>query len=245
MKLTKEISCEVVPIMQDNYVPLLWHEESHAAMVVDPGTSDEILGVLEERKLHLTDIFLTHHHGDHIGGVKALVAATKAKVTGHKHDVHRLPALDVTVQEGESIQWQSVPFYIMALNGHTIGHIVYHAPQLAAFFCGDVLFGMGCGRLFEGTPQQMFDSLQRIKQLPPETNIFCAHEYTQNNGEFAAHVFPNNAAIQSHLSDVKKQRAMGQKTVPLQLQMELQVNPFLLSESVERFTEIRERRNQW
>ncbi len=241
----QSILFKTVPILHDNYIPLLYAVETGEIAVVDPGTSDEILTEIELLKGRLTHIFLTHHHHDHIGGVEALVAETGAKVVGHKLDAHRLPVLNTQVEEGDVLEWAGAKMNVMFLPGHTLGHIAYHMPEHQRLFCGDVLFLMGCGRLFEGTPQQMFQSLARIKSLPPETMIHCAHEYTQTNGEFALVMNPDSNPLKLRMEKVRALREKGEFTVPGLLSEELETNPFLRAEGVEEFTKLREARNEW
>lgn len=245
MKLVEKISIKILPMLQDNYVPLLHEKAVKHYAVIDPAAPDEILRQIAQTNGQLTHIFLTHHHHDHIGGVAALVEATGAKVVGHAADAHRLPSLDIAVQEGDELQWQGVSLKVMFLPGHTSGHIAYYAPQLNSLFCGDVLFLMGCGRLFEGTPQQMFDSLARIKNLPEHTRIYCAHEYTQKNGEFALSVDAQNSALQQRMQQVRDIRAKGEPTVPGVLEEELATNPFLRAPDVEAFAKLRKARNHF
>lgn len=245
MKLAKKTFCQILPIMQDNYVPLLRNNDNKLTAVVDPGTSGQIFAKLEAESWALTHIFLTHHHGDHIGGVQELVEKTGAKVIGHRLDAYRLPPLDVELEEGDSYDWGGVEFKVMFLPGHTLGHIAYYVPQMSSLFCGDVLFAMGCGRLFEGTPEQMQQSLSRIAQLPKETMIYCAHEYTEKNGEFALQHDSANESLLNRMEKVKQLRSQNIPTVPFTLAEDLATNPFLRAKGLEEFTALREARNQF
>jgi hydroxyacylglutathione hydrolase len=256
----KKIATHIIPIFRDNYVPIIIDRQRTEACVVDPGSADEIITYLEAENLTLTRILITHHHSDHIGGVERLRERYGATVFGYEGDQERLPALDKALQDHFEFTWSSLTFEMLYLPGHTTGHIAYYCPKLQALFSGDVLFMMGCGRLFEGTPAQMLSSLKRIAQLPDETQIYCAHEYTQHNGRFALTIDPSNEALKERMAKVDQMREKDIATVPGTLGVEKATNPFLRcsfdsikqgvgltveANELEAFTHLREARNNW
>ncbi len=216
-----------VPCLQDNYAFLLHNPETGATAVVDVPDERPIEVVLMERGWKLTDILITHHHADHIDGVDALREATGAKVTGAAADKHRLPRLDNQVAEGDHVEIGAVSGRVIDVPGHTVGHIAFHFPVADAVFTADSLMALGCGRLFEGTPPQMWSSLTKLAALPPETIVCSGHEYTESNARFALTIEPENAALISRAEKVRAARAKGQATVPSTLAEELATNPFL------------------
>jgi hydroxyacylglutathione hydrolase len=236
-----------LPVLQDNYIYMIYHEASGEAAVIDPALAAPVEEVLAARQLRLTDIFNTHHHGDHVGGNGELVTGLPPKITitGYGEDSARIPHLTRKVADGDILSWHDQPIEVLFLPGHTIGHIAYYLPLQGWLFCGDVLFLMGCGRLFEGTPMQMFASLTRLKTLPPETLICCAHEYTLANGRFALSVDPHHPELQQRMRKIEAMRAAGQPTVPATLAEELATNPFLRAENIAEFTALREARNHF
>jgi hydroxyacylglutathione hydrolase len=234
-----QLSTILLPALKDNYIHLVYSPKSGQAIVIDPTEASVVLAALESYQLTLSYILNTHHHHDHVGGNKELKEKTKAKVIGYIHDAARIPMLDLPVEEGQVIQCLGQPVRIIALPGHTLGHIAYFFEQEHWLFCGDVLFGMGCGRLFEGTPEQMFTSLAKIKALPKNTAIYCGHEYTQANGNFALTLDPKNEILQQRMEQVKKLRQQGIPTVPTSLEKELATNPFLQVSSWEDFARLR------
>jgi hydroxyacylglutathione hydrolase len=222
------LSITPLPAFDDNYLWLLARDGE--AAIVDPGDAAPVLRALAERGLRLSAILVTHHHGDHAGGIPDL-RATGATVYGPRGE--RIDGVDVRLGAGDRITVLGVRFEVLEVPGHTAGHIAYYADSLdpPAVFCGDTLFACGCGRLFEGTPAQMLASLDRLAALPPATRVYCAHEYTLANIRFAREVEPDNAALQERASNAKATRAHGEPTVPSTIALELATNPFLRSAS--------------
>jgi len=214
---------EPVPAFDDNYLWLA--SRDGLAFVVDPGDADPIEEALAARRLRLAAIVVTHHHGDHTGGVERLKRAHGATVYGPAAE--QIPARDVALAEGDRVELLGVTFGVLAVPGHTRGHIAYHAPSIEALFCGDTLFAGGCGRLFEGTPAQMHASLAKLARLPGATRVYCVHEYTVANLKFARAVEPDNAALARRLAESEAMRSRGEPTVPSTIALELATNPFL------------------
>ncbi|MGH7033601.1 MAG: hydroxyacylglutathione hydrolase, partial [Stellaceae bacterium] len=210
-----------------NYVYLLHEPETKATAAVDPSVAPPVMDALARENWRLTHILNTHHHNDHTGGNRELKAATGCVIVGPRADRDRIPAIDIDVAEGETYRFGTEDARVYDVPGHTRGHIAYWFAGSRALFCGDTLFLMGCGRLFEGTPQQMWQSLSKLKALPPETRVFCAHEYTQSNARFALTVEPKNAVLAARAKRIDEMRAAGQSTVPASLDEELATNPFL------------------
>jgi hydroxyacylglutathione hydrolase len=221
-----EVNVTAIPAFSDNYIWLISTGGDECA-VVDPGDAEPVLKALRRDSLQLSTILLTHHHADHIGGVPDLVAATGASVFG-PHDA-RIPGQDRSFREGERVDLPGLglSFEVIEVPGHTATHIAFYGH--GCLFCGDTLFSVGCGRLFEGSPEQMLESLDKLAVLPPTTRVFCAHEYTLSNCDFAREVEPGNRALARRASAVEAARAAGRSTVPSTLAEELEVNPFLRS----------------
>lgn len=214
-----------VPCLQDNYAFLLHDPDTEHTVLVDAPDAAPILKALSERGWSLHHILITHHHDDHIGGVDALVQATGAKVWGNGADAARLPSLDHPVAAGGQIDVGPFSFDVLDVPGHTIGHIAFVGDGVA--FTADSLMALGCGRLFEGTPDMMWTSLQQFKELPPETLVYSGHEYTQSNARFAVAIDPDNAELNARVARIDADRAAGKPTVPSTLGEELATNPFL------------------
>ena len=216
-----------LPCLQDNYTYLLHDPKTGATAVVDVPDAAPVLAELARREWRLTDILLTHHHSDHIDGVAALRAATGAKVWGAEADRHRLPRLDWSLWEGDRVTVGTEDGVVIDVPGHTVGHIAYHFPISKLAFTGDSLMAGGCGRLFEGRPDQMWQSLQKLAALPPETLVCSGHEYTASNLRFAATIEPENPALAARTMRVGVARGQGRATVPSRLSGELATNPYL------------------
>jgi hydroxyacylglutathione hydrolase len=219
---------EAIPIFSDNYVWCLRADAASAeAWVVDPGDAAPVLAALAARGCRLGGILVTHWHPDHIGGIPALLETAKVEVYGPLAEQARIPSLSRPLVDGDSVRLPWAEAEVLALPGHTLGHIAYALPGW--LFCGDTLFSAGCGRLFEGSPADMWASLQRLDAYPPDTRIACTHEYTLSNLRFALAVEPGNAAIADYRRQVEAWRAQGQPSLPSTLARERQINPFLRS----------------
>jgi hydroxyacylglutathione hydrolase len=225
------LEVRAVPAFQDNLLWLLRCTATGQTAAVDPGDAEPILQALGDQPLH--QILLTHHHPDHIGGVDELRDRTGAQVLGFDRDRHRLPRLDRALEEGEEVRVGQQVATVLFLPAHTLGHIAYHFARAEALFCGDTLFLMGCGRLFEGDAAMLWAAMTRLRALPPATRIYCAHEYTLTNARFAVEVDPQNEALRARLARVQALRAQGLATVPGGLAEERLTNPFLRADAPE------------
>ncbi|WP_184156790.1 hydroxyacylglutathione hydrolase [Sphingobium lignivorans] len=221
-----------VPVLNDNYVWLVHDPVSDETLVVDPSVAEPVLAAADARGWRIGQIWNTHWHGDHIGGNAGIVAATGATVTAPAAELARIPDVDRPVSEGDRVRLGAHEAIVMAVPAHTAGHIAYHFPQDGIIFVGDTMFAMGCGRLFEGTAEQMFNNMRRLEALPDETRVYCAHEYTLSNGRFALRAEPDNAAVVARMAEVEAARARGEATVPTTIGAERATNPFLRAGSV-------------
>jgi hydroxyacylglutathione hydrolase len=218
------IQISALPAFTDNYIWLLQDPRSRRCAVVDPGDAAPVLAWLEANpEWVLSDILITHHHHDHVGGVEQLKKATDAQVYGPASEA--IPARDIALKDNDRISVLGCDFDVIAVPGHTLGHIAFYHHGL--LFCGDTLFAAGCGRLFEGTPEQMYTSLTRLAALPEETRVYCTHEYTLSNLRFAAVVEPGNADTAARLEKVTREREAGIMTLPSSIGLEKMTNPFL------------------
>ena len=234
-----------VPMLEDNYSWALIDRTQGQMAIVDPPEVAPVEELLERRGLVLGLILLTHHHADHIAGADALRRKHNCPIYGARADQHRLPSLDLALGEGDRIEFAGVAGKVLETPGHTVGHISFYFAGEKALFCGDTLFSLGCGKLLEGTPAQMFASLGRLKALPPDTLVCCGHEYTAANGRFARTIEPENQALAVRIAAVAELRAAGLPTLPALLADELEANPFLRAGSVEEFAAIRSAKDQY
>lgn len=253
----------LVPAFSDNYIYLLRDPSSGAGQdkvgVVDPGDAAPVIEALDRRGWTLTHIFNTHHHNDHVGGNHTLKARGNATVIGARADAARIPDMETGLGEGETISFGSQTARVLFVPGHTSGHIAFWFPEAKAVFCGDTLFALGCGRLFEGTPAQMWSSLQKLRDLPDDTRVYCGHEYTLSNARFALTVEPGNRDLQARAAAVAALRERGEPTIPTTIGEEKRTNPFLRADRpelqaaigmagadpVEVFAEIRRRKDNF
>jgi hydroxyacylglutathione hydrolase len=232
-----------IPVLTDNYSYLLHDEQSGETAVVDPALAEPILTVLKQRGWQLTYVLNTHHHNDHIGGNAELKQQTGCKIIASTIDKHRIPEIDRCVQEGDTIQLGEHTAQVINTAGHTHGHVVYYFADSNALFCGDTLFVMGCGRLFEGSPSELWQSLQKLKALPVDTRVYCAHEYSESNAHFALSIEPDNLAIQEKAIIIQQQRANNLPTVPSTIGEEIDTNPFFRADCPELWKSIKDRTN--
>jgi len=221
------LQIETIPCLSDNYAYLAHDPDTGQTAAIDVPDAAPILAMLEDNDWTLSHVLLTHHHADHVQGLEALLDAAPAKVVGAAADAHRLPPLDITVEDGDSIIIGNLTAEVIEVPGHTVGHIAFYFPESAALFSADSLMALGCGRVFEGTMQQMYDSLSRLAALPADTTVYSGHEYTQANAKFALTIDPANAALTSRAAAVDAAREKGHPTVPSKLSEELATNPFL------------------
>ena len=234
-----------LPLWEDNYVYILIDYQKNKTAVIDPGDFDTVQSFLQQNNLKLDYILNTHHHWDHTGGNLKLKKEWGCPVYGFKEDAQRIPGIDVGLKEGEAVFVGSLCFEVLYVPGHTLGHIAFWDKKNKILFCGDTVFAMGCGRLFEGSSEQMFHSLDKIKQLPEDSLIYCAHEYSLKNAKFALTVQPDNKELKQRFKTISHLRKQGKATVPFYLKEELLTNPFFRSKTVSEFAKIRELRDQF
>ncbi len=221
------LDIELVPLLKDNYAYLLHDRAGGATAIVDPSESGPVLAAAAAKGWRLTHVLNTHHHRDHSGGNLELKQATGCTIVGPQADRARIPGIDVALDDGESWSLGRSPAQVLFIPGHTRGHIAFWFCEDAALFCGDTLFALGCGRMFEGTAPQMWASLDRLRRLPGETRVYCGHEYTQANARFALTIERDNAALAARAQRVDAARAAGRPTIPSTMAEECATNPFL------------------
>jgi hydroxyacylglutathione hydrolase len=229
----KPLDLYMFPCLKDNYGYLIHDEATGLTAAIDTPDVKAISAALAQQGWRLTHIFNTHHHADHAGGNLALKELTGCEIIGPRADADRIPGIDRAVGDGDAFEFAGHPVRVFDTPGHTRGHIVYYLPLDGVAFVGDTLFSLGCGRLFEGTPAQMWSSLQKLLALPPTTQLYCAHEYTQANARFALTVEPDNEALRARAREVDVLRAAQRPTVPTTLALEMATNPFLRPSSAD------------
>ena len=230
---------EIIKCLQDNYSYLIIDESNQDACVIDPSEANPIINFIENKKINLKYILNTHHHYDHIGGNLKLKKKYNSKVVGFKNDKSRIPGIDILLEDNQVWKANNFEAKIYHVPGHTSGHIAFHFFNENKIFTGDTLFSLGCGRIFEGTYQQMFNSLTKIKKLPKYTKIYCGHEYTLQNSNFCLSHDPKNFKLKDKIIEIKKKLNDNLPTIPSILADELECNIFLRAKDLESFSKLR------
>ena len=236
---------EIIKCLQDNYAYLVIDKTKSLAIVIDPSESKPIIDYIEKNKLNLKFILNTHHHFDHVGGNKELKKKYNLKVVGFEGDKNRIPEIDVTLSDKEIWRSNNFEAKVYHIPGHTAGHICYHFFKQNILFTGDTLFSLGCGRIFEGTYEEMFSSLQLIKGFPLDTKIYCGHEYTLNNSNFCINYDKENSALKDKIKLIKKKLDNNLPTIPTTIKEELECNIFLRSKDVKSFSKLRDLKDKF
>ena len=231
---------EVIPCLQDNYSYLIIDKSNNSACVVDPSEAKPIMNFVEKENINLKYILNTHHHFDHVGGNKNLKKKYNSVVIGYKDDANRIPEIDILLEDNQIWKVDNFEAKIMHIPGHTTGHICYHFFKEKLIFTGDTLFSLGCGKLFEGTYQDMFSSLKKIKKLSQDTKIYCGHEYTLQNSKFCIEYDPENTKLKNKITEIKKKLQNNLPTIPSTLKDEIECNIFLRAKDVESFSKLRD-----
>jgi len=231
---------KIIPCLQDNYSYLIIDEKKDIACVVDPSESNPIIEYLENHKIKLKFILNTHHHYDHVGGNQKLKEKYGASVVGYRGDKERIPEIDILLKDQETWMYENFEAKIIHIPGHTLGHICFYFHKQESIFTGDTLFSLGCGRIFEGTYSQMFDSLMKLKELPQNTKVYCGHEYTKKNSDFCLTHDVNNENLKTKIYDIDAKLKSGLPTIPTTIKDELECNIFLRSNNVATFSKLRD-----
>ena len=231
---------EIIKCLQDNYSYLIIDEKNLNACVVDPGEARPIINIIKQKKLKLVYILNTHHHNDHVGGNLELKEKYDSKVIGFKKDKERIPGIDILVEDNQIWKQDNFEAKIYHVPGHTSGHIAFHFFKDKKLFIGDTLFSLGCGRVFEGTNEEMFNSLNKIKKIPGDTEVYCGHEYTLQNSKFCLTYDSTNSNLKNKILEIKKKLKSGFPTIPTLLKDELKCNIFLKAKDVQSFSKLRD-----
>jgi len=231
---------EIIPCLQDNYSYLIIDDSNNSACVVDPSEAKPIINYLKNKNIKLKYILNTHHHFDHIGGNKDLKEKFGSIIVGFKADANRIPGMDILLEDGQIWKAENFVAKIMHIPGHTTGHICFHFFQEKLVFTGDTLFSLGCGRIFEGTYEEMFESLNKIRCLPQETKVYCGHEYTLNNLKFCIKYNSENQNLKKKAEIIKKRIKSGLPTIPSTIKDEIECNIFLRANDLKSFSKLRD-----
>ena len=231
---------EIIKCLQDNYSYLVIDESNNSACVIDPSESKPLIKFIEKKSINLKFILNTHHHYDHVGGNKELKKKYNSKVVGFYNDKHRIPEIDIYLKDREIWKHDNFEFKIFHVPGHTSGHICFHFYKQKILFTGDTLFSLGCGRIFEGTYKEMFQSINLIKSFPLETKIYCGHEYTLKNSEFCSAYDSENINLKNKIFSVKEKLKKNLPSIPTTIKEELDCNIFLRTENLEGFSKLRD-----
>ena len=231
---------QIIPCLQDNYSYLIIDKKNNTACVVDPSEADPIIEYIENNDIKLKFILNTHHHYDHVGGNEKLKEKYGASVIGYKGDKERIPKIDILVNDQETWIYENFEAKVIHVPGHTLGHVCFYFYKEQSVFTGDTLFSLGCGRIFEGTYSQMFNSLMKLKELPQNTKIYCGHEYTKQNSRFCIANDEDNKKLKAKINDIEIKLKKGLSTIPSTIQDELDCNIFLRSNNVETFSKLRD-----
>ena len=231
---------KIIPCLSDNYSYLIFDKDKKIACVIDPSEARPVIEAVNKLDLDLKYILNTHHHYDHVGGNKKLKEEYDAKVIGYKEDQNRIPEIDILVEDGQIWSKHNFEIKIFHVPGHTSGHVCYYLAKNKIVFTGDTLFSLGCGRIFEGTNEQMFNSLNIIKNLPPETEVYCGHEYTLQNSKFCVEHDANNLKLKNKIKIIKEKIQKGHPTVPSKIKDEIECNIFLKAVSLDVFSKLRD-----
>ena len=231
---------EIIPCLQDNYSYLVIDERNNSACVIDPSESEPIINFIKKNNIKLRYILNTHHHFDHIGGNEELKKKFGSTILGFKDDSYRIPKIDVLLEDNQIWKAENFTAKIIHIPGHTSGHICFHFFNEKLVFTGDTLFSLGCGRIFEGTYKEMFNSLSKIKSLPKETKVICGHEYTLNNSKFCIKYDSKNLKLKKKIENIKKKIIDGLPTIPTTIKEELDCNIFLRTKDLESFSKLRD-----
>ena len=234
------MNIEIIKCLQDNYSYLIIDETNQSACVVDPSEANPIIDFMQNRKIKLKYILNTHHHYDHVGGNIELKKKYNPTVIGFEGDKDRIPEINILVKDNQIWKENNFEAKILQIPGHTSGHIAYHFFKEKKIFTGDTLFSLGCGRIFEGTQEQMFNSLNKIKELPKSTEIYCGHEYTLKNSEFCIANDSNNLKLKKKILEIKNKLKNGLPTIPTNLGDEMECNIFLKAQDIKSFSKLRD-----